>query len=64
MIADEVGLGKTIEAAMVYEELKLRRQAKRCLVIALAGLTAGGRTSSPRSSASSSWNMTAPRSLR
>lgn len=39
MIADEVGLGKTIEAAMVYEELKLRRQAKRCLVIAPAGLT-------------------------
>ena len=31
MIADVVGLGKTIEAAMVYEELKLRRQAKRCL---------------------------------
>lgn len=39
MIADEVGLGKTIEAAMVYEELKLRRQARRCLVIAPAGLT-------------------------
>ena len=39
MIADEVGLGKTIEAAMVYEELKLRRQAHRCLVIAPAGLT-------------------------
>ncbi len=29
MIADEVGLGKTIEAAMVYEELKLRRQVRR-----------------------------------
>jgi superfamily II DNA or RNA helicase len=39
MIADEVGLGKTIEAAMVYEELKLRRQAHRALVVAPAGLT-------------------------
>lgn len=39
MIADEVGLGKTIEAAMVYEELKLRRQARRVLVIVPAGLT-------------------------
>ncbi|MBN1316406.1 MAG: DEAD/DEAH box helicase family protein [Anaerolineales bacterium] len=39
MIADEVGLGKTIEAAMVYEELKLRGQAHRALVIAPAGLT-------------------------
>jgi len=39
LIADEVGLGKTIEAAMVYEELKLRHQAQRALVIAPAGLT-------------------------
>ncbi len=39
VIADEVGLGKTIEAALIYEELKLRRQARRALVIAPAGLT-------------------------
>lgn len=39
MIADEVGLGKTIEAAMVYEELKLRHRARRALVIVPAGLT-------------------------
>ncbi len=39
MIADEVGLGKTIEAAMVYEELKLRHQARRVLVVVPAGLT-------------------------
>jgi len=39
MIADEVGLGKTIEAALVYEELKLRHQARRVLVVAPAGLT-------------------------
>ena len=39
MIADEVGLGKTIEAAMVYEELKLRHQARRALIVVPAGLT-------------------------
>jgi len=39
VIADEVGLGKTIEAAMVYEELKLRHQARRALVVVPAGLT-------------------------
>lgn len=40
LIADEVGLGKTIEAAMVYEELKLRKMVKRILIITPAGLTA------------------------
>ena len=39
MLADEVGLGKTIEAAMVYEELKLRHQVRRGVVIVPAGLT-------------------------
>jgi superfamily II DNA or RNA helicase/predicted transcriptional regulator len=39
LIADEVGLGKTIEAAMVYEELKLRGLARRVLVVAPSGLT-------------------------
>jgi len=39
LIADEVGLGKTIEAALTYEELKLRRLARRVLVVAPAGLT-------------------------
>jgi superfamily II DNA or RNA helicase len=38
LIADEVGLGKTIEAAMVYEELKLRGLAERALVIVPSGL--------------------------
>jgi len=38
LIADEVGLGKTIEAALVYEELKARGIAKRALVIAPSGL--------------------------
>ncbi|WNZ30026.1 MAG: DEAD/DEAH box helicase family protein [Candidatus Bathyarchaeota archaeon] len=39
LFADEVGLGKTIEAALVYEELALRNIVKRVLVIAPAGLT-------------------------
>jgi len=38
LIADEVGLGKTIEAALIYEELKARGMVKRVLVIAPAGL--------------------------
>lgn len=39
LLADEVGLGKTIEAALVMEELKLRNIVKRVLIIAPAGLT-------------------------
>jgi len=38
LIADEVGLGKTIEAALIYEELKARGVVKRVMVIAPAGL--------------------------
>ena len=33
ILADEVGLGKTIEAALVWLELRARRQAKRLLVV-------------------------------
>jgi len=33
IIADEVGLGKTIESAMIWIELQARRQAQRLLVI-------------------------------
>jgi superfamily II DNA or RNA helicase len=39
LLADEVGLGKTIEAGMVLRELKIRGMVRRCLVIAPAGLT-------------------------
>jgi ERCC4-related helicase len=34
LLADEVGLGKTIEAGLVYKELKLRNLVKRVLVVA------------------------------
>jgi SNF2 family DNA or RNA helicase len=33
IIADEVGLGKTIESALIWMELRARRQAKRLLVV-------------------------------
>lgn len=38
LIADEVGLGKTIEAALIFEELKARNIAKRILIVAPSGL--------------------------
>jgi len=34
LLADEVGLGKTIEAGLVFRELKLRRLVKRAVVVA------------------------------
>lgn len=40
LFADEVGLGKTIEAGLVIRELKLRGLARRILVVAPKGLTA------------------------
>lgn len=38
LLADEVGLGKTIEAGLIFRELKLRGLAKRVLVVAPKGL--------------------------
>jgi superfamily II DNA or RNA helicase len=38
LLADEVGLGKTIEAGLIMRELKLRGLVERILVIAPAGL--------------------------
>ncbi|MDD3288785.1 MAG: helicase-related protein [Alphaproteobacteria bacterium] len=38
LLADEVGLGKTIEAGLVLRELKLRGMARRILVVAPKGL--------------------------
>ncbi len=39
LIADEVGLGKTIEAGMIVRELVARGEAARILIICPAGLT-------------------------
>ena len=38
LLADEVGLGKTIEAGLIMRELKLRGLVKRTLVVAPKGL--------------------------
>lgn len=40
LIADEVGLGKTIEAGLLWTELDARRQANRVLVVCPSGLVA------------------------
>jgi ERCC4-related helicase len=39
LLADEVGLGKTIEAGMIWQALAQRGQASRTLIITPAGLT-------------------------
>ena len=38
LIADEVGLGKTIEAAIILQELRARQAVRRVLVVCPAGL--------------------------
>ena len=38
LVADEVGLGKTIEAGLLWTELEARRQADRVLVLTPSGL--------------------------
>jgi SNF2 family DNA or RNA helicase len=39
LLADEVGLGKTIEAGLIFKELKLRNLVKRVLVVVPKSLT-------------------------
>ncbi len=39
LLADDVGLGKTIEAGLVAQELLLRHRARRVMVVCPAGLT-------------------------
>jgi superfamily II DNA or RNA helicase len=39
LLADDVGLGKTIEAALVAQELLLRHRARRIMIVCPAGLT-------------------------
>lgn len=38
LLADEVGLGKTIEAGLIYTELKARRRVERVVVVAPKGV--------------------------
>ena len=38
LIADEVGLGKTIEAILLYQEYKMRNMVKKVLIVAPSGL--------------------------
>ena len=38
LLADEVGLGKTVEAGLIFRELKIRGLVRRVLVVAPAGL--------------------------
>jgi len=38
ILADEVGLGKTIEAGLVLSELSLRSQAEHVLILVPTGL--------------------------
>lgn len=38
LIADEVGLGKTIEAGLIWTELEARREADRVLIVCPSGL--------------------------
>ena len=38
LLADEVGLGKTIEAGLIFRELKIRGMVRRVLVVAPTGL--------------------------
>ena len=42
LLADEVGLGKTIEAGLVLRELKLRGLVRRTLVVAPKGIAPSG----------------------
>src|SRR6266550_1688226 len=54
ILADEVGLGKTIEASIIYKELAIRGLARRALILTPASLVGQWRESSRRSSSSAS----------
>jgi len=50
LIADEVGLGKTIETALILRELASRGEMRRALMVVPAGLVDNWRRDSTRSS--------------
>lgn len=53
LLADEVGLGKTIEAGLIWQELRMRRNAKRLLVLCPKTLASNWKSDSLPSSPSS-----------
>jgi hypothetical protein len=63
LIADDVGLGKTIEAGLVMQELTLRHRVRTMLIVCPAGLTLQCTTRCGTSSAWSSASST-PRCSR
>ena len=50
ILADEVGLGKTIEAGLILKELRARQSIERVLIVCPASLQYHGSSSSSRSS--------------
>ncbi|MEZ5257879.1 MAG: SNF2-related protein [Ilumatobacteraceae bacterium] len=65
LIADDVGLGKTIESGLVAQELVLRHRARRILIICPAGLQVQWREQMRDKFDSTSGSSTAPmRDLR
>ena len=63
-IADDTGLGKTIEAGLIARELLLRKKAKTIVVAAPRRCSSSGRASSRSASASSSRSSIATTSRR
>ena len=59
LIADDVGLGKTIEAGLVVQELLLRHRARTVLIVCPPALQSSGATRCATSSAWSSGSSTA-----
>ena len=58
LIADDVGLGKTIEAGLVVQELILRHRARTVIIVCPASLASSGEARWRRSSAWSSASST------